>query len=84
MTTTVADERAFRRHLDSAGSVDDSWTYAAEIGVDHQQLVGLLKSLSADGVVDLTSLSTSLLELTAEGESVLTQACACVGPLLLG
>lgn len=67
----AADEAALLQHLDSTGEIADSFAHAAALGVEHQALVGLLKSLAADGLVGLTPLATTLLELTPEGEGVL-------------
>lgn len=69
----AADEAALLQHLHATGEIADSFTHAAALGVEHQALVGLLKSLAADGLVGLTPLSTTLLELTPEGEGVLAE-----------
>jgi phenylalanyl-tRNA synthetase alpha chain len=70
---TQKHDLALLQHLHSTGPIPDSFTHAASLGVDHQTLVGLLKSLAADGLVELAPLSTTLLALTEEGESVVSQ-----------
>lgn len=52
------------------GKIDDSWVFAQQLGVDHQQLVGAIKSLSADRYVVEEPLSTVYWTLTSEGKTV--------------
>ncbi len=73
MAGAVAEEAALLQHLHTAGAIDDSFAHAAALGCDHQALVGLLKSLAADGLVALSPLSSTLLALTEEGEAVVAQ-----------
>ena len=47
--------------------IDDTWNYAAEIQVDHQMLVGVLKSLLTDDYIRDEQLSTTYWTLTEEG-----------------
>lgn len=37
--------------INSRGQIDDSGAYAAEIGIDHNALVGVIKSLVADELI---------------------------------
>jgi DNA-binding MarR family transcriptional regulator len=73
MAGAAADEGALLQHLHSAGEIADSFAYAGALGVEHQALVGLLKSLAADGLVELAPLTTNLLALTKEGEQVVAE-----------
>lgn len=66
----ATEESALLQHIHAQGGIPDSFAHAESLGVDHQALVGQLKSLSADGLVELTPLSTNLLALTEEGEGV--------------
>ena len=70
---TEIDEGALLAHLATAQTIPDSFLYAASHTQDHQALIGLLNSLSADGLLTLTPLTTHLLDLTSEGASVLAQ-----------
>uniref|UniRef100_A0A7S1TPU5 phenylalanine--tRNA ligase n=1 Tax=Phaeomonas parva TaxID=124430 RepID=A0A7S1TPU5_9STRA len=53
--------------VDAAGCVEDSWTYAAENGVSHEALVGVLSSLEIDGLIARQRIDTPTLTLTEEG-----------------
>lgn len=59
-------------HLLGGGAeVEDTWAFASDRGIAHQTVVGVVKSLAADNMVELVPLSTNLLELTGEGREVL-------------
>jgi hypothetical protein len=67
------DESSLLAYLSTHSTIDDSYTYAQTHTppLSHQALIGLLNSLAGDGLVELSSLSTPLLDLTQEGESIL-------------
>jgi len=46
----------------------DSFSFAAAHKADHQALIGLLNSLAADGLLELSPRQTNLLEVTEEGK----------------
>ena len=50
--------------------MEDSFVFAAEHGVDHQALVGTLKSLLADSFCSEDTISTTFWTLTEEGRAV--------------
>lgn len=71
---TVMDESTFLQLFQQEGGEDgipDSFLFAAEHAADHQALIGLLNSLAADGLLELTSRASTFLELTEEGKKVL-------------
>ncbi|EKU22096.1 phenylalanyl-trna synthetase alpha chain [Nannochloropsis gaditana CCMP526] len=71
---TVMDESTFLQLFQQEGSEDgipDSFLFAAAHAADHQALIGLLNSLAADGLLELTSRASTFLELTEEGKKVL-------------
>lgn len=55
---------------DDAAVVEDSHVWAAEQKLDHQAVVGALKSLLSDSYVATTDLATSSFEFTAEATQV--------------
>ena len=55
------------------GQIDDSWQMAIDLSVDHQSLVGALKSLLVDRLLLDEALSTTYWMLTAEGQDVSEQ-----------
>lgn len=50
------------------GVVEDTWAWAATRAVDHQRIVGAVKSLEAEGYVTADATTTEILALTAEAE----------------
>ena len=54
----------------SAEVIEDSFVFAAEHGVDHQALVGTLKSLLADSFCSEETLSATFWTLTEEGRAL--------------
>ena len=63
-------EQAILTHLAKEGQIADTWPFASSIGVDHQVLVGVIKSLLVDSYVVDEPLSTSFWTLTEEGKEV--------------
>lgn len=49
------------------GVIEDTWDFAVGLSVDHQQLLGVVKSLSADFFVVEHPISKTFWALTAEG-----------------
>lgn len=62
--------------LDEQNQIVDTWDFAASHGLDHQVLIGVLKSLHGDGYVLDEALTTSFWTLTEEGE----QTCSLGSP----
>jgi phenylalanyl-tRNA synthetase alpha chain len=58
--------------LNTQGEIEDSWAFAANNGLDHQAVVGALKSLLVDSYVIEEALSTTLWSLTDEGKEMVT------------
>jgi hypothetical protein len=56
-----------------SGAIEDTWALAKELAVDHQVVVGALKSLLVEKYLKDEPLSLSYWNLTAEGESVKAQ-----------
>lgn len=52
------------------GKIDDTYVFSTETGIDHQTLVGVVKSLLVDRYVADEPLSTTHWTLTAEGKDV--------------
>lgn len=52
--------------------ISDTWTFALEIGCDHQTLIGTIKSLLVDGYVIDEPLTTSYWTLTDEAQDIVT------------
>ena len=53
------------------GVIDDTYTYALEKSFDHQQVIGMMKSLCGDQYVEiLEEKTTSIYTLTDEGKNV--------------
>lgn len=48
-------------------SIADTWDYAIKLQTDHQYLIGVLKSLSADNYITDEALSTTYWILSEEG-----------------
>jgi len=68
---TDAIEQLVLSVLSKDGVIEDSWDFAAKVGVDHQAIVGAVKSLLVDAYVVDQPLSTSYWILTKEGTAVL-------------
>lgn len=58
--------------LHTAGSIADSFEFAAQHGIDHQALVGTLKSLLADNYCLDEPITSTFWTLTEEGSTVVT------------
>ncbi|KAJ1462199.1 tRNA synthetases class II core domain (F)-domain-containing protein [Pelagophyceae sp. CCMP2097] len=58
---------------DVSSAIDDSSAEAAALGVEHQVLIGVLKSLWADDFVTMEQASRSSLELTAEAQGIVAK-----------
>lgn len=58
--------------LASNNLIEDTWNLALELQVDHQQIVGVLKSLLADNYVADEALVTKFWTLTEEGLEIAT------------
>lgn len=54
--------------LDSTGIIADTWDFSSANGLDHQVLIGIIKSLHGDGYVLDEPLTASFWTLTEEGE----------------
>jgi phenylalanyl-tRNA synthetase alpha chain len=52
------------------GSIADTWDFAISVNVDHQLLIGVIKSLMVDSYVKDEPLSKSFWSLTEEGKEV--------------
>ena len=59
--------------IDADGLIADTWDLAIKLNIDHQILVGVVKSLLVDRYVVEEPLSTTYWTLTAEGEQVVAQ-----------
>ncbi len=59
--------------LAGAGEIEDTFTFAEAQSVDHQALVGVIKSLHGDGYVEQVALSAQLWSLTVEGEAFVNE-----------
>ena len=51
-------------------SINDTWDFALQHNLDHQQVIGTMKSLLTDFYVIEEPLSTSYWSLTTEGEQI--------------
>ena len=58
--------------LNSANVIEDSFSFAGANGVDHQKLIGAVKSLEGDLYLTAEPLSMKYWELTEEGKGVAT------------
>ena len=56
--------------LSKEDTIENSWDYALSIGIDHQALIGAVKSLLVDRYVADEQLSITYTELTEEGRNV--------------
>jgi phenylalanyl-tRNA synthetase alpha chain len=56
--------------IEKNGQISDTWDLAIELGIDHQILVGVVKSLLVDRYIAEESLSLTYWALTLEGEQV--------------
>jgi phenylalanyl-tRNA synthetase alpha chain len=63
-------EQALLSHLAVQGVVEDTWSFAQGLGVDHQAVVGVLKSLLVDQYVADEPLTASYWTLTEEGNEI--------------
>ena len=57
--------------LSTKNEIEDSWNFAQENNLDHQAVVGAIKSLLPDAYVKDEMLTTSYYELTDEGKEIL-------------
>lgn len=69
-------EQALLSRLASEGAVEDTWTFAQGLGVDHQAVVGVLKSLLVDQYVVDEPLTVSYWTLTDEGADIASTGSA--------
>ncbi len=65
-------EQHILTRLATDGIIADTWTLSQEIGIDHQSLVGVVKSLLVDRYVADEALSTTFWALTEEGKEVVS------------
>jgi phenylalanyl-tRNA synthetase alpha chain len=65
-------EETLLRQL-SSGPIGDTWEYAARLGLDHQAVVGTLKSLEAEKYVSCSPIVTEFWQLTEEAESYMVK-----------
>lgn len=66
-------EQVLLSALDKDGLIADTWEMAALLNIDHQILVGVVKSLLVDKYIVEEPLSTTYWALTPEGEQVAQQ-----------
>jgi predicted nucleotidyltransferase len=66
-------EQAVLSHMAAHGLIHDTWIFAAALAVDHQVLIGVIKSLMVDKYVLDEPLTTSFWTLTEEGRAVSAQ-----------
>ncbi|GJM86934.1 hypothetical protein PR202_ga02838 [Eleusine coracana subsp. coracana] len=67
--SSAADvEASLLTHLNSAGEVPDSRSYASSLGVSHAELESVIKSLSAFRIVDSTDITKETWVLTEEAK----------------
>lgn len=69
---TVDIEQTILSTLATQPIIENSWAFAEANGIDHQSLVGAVKSLLVDHYVVEEPLSTTYWELTTEGRNVMT------------
>jgi hypothetical protein len=60
-------EQLILSHLQSNESIEDTWVFAENNSIDHQSIIGVLKSLLVDGYVIDEPLSNTFWALTEEG-----------------
>lgn len=65
-------EQLILSHISEHDYIENTWTFAEASGIDHQVLIGALKSLLADNYVRDELITHSYWTLTAEGQSVAT------------
>jgi len=64
-------EKLLLTNIAALGIIDNSWSFAAANNLDHQQLVGVLKSLVADRYLTEEMLESKFWTLTDEGKDVI-------------
>ena len=64
MASTVLDALLLEQMV--AGEISDSWAWAEASGMDHQAVVGAMKSLEAEGYLTSESTVTEFWKLTPE------------------
>ena len=69
---SVDYEQVVLTALATDGVIADTWDLATQLAIDHQILVGVVKSLLVDRYIIEEPLSTTYWALTAEGEQVAT------------
>jgi phenylalanyl-tRNA synthetase alpha chain len=62
-------KQALLQHIATHGVIDDTTEFAALLGVEHQPIVGALKSLEALNYLKASSIEHKSWQLTDEGES---------------
>ena len=60
-------EKQLLQYLNDKNEIEDSLLYAQENKYDHKEVVGLLKSLEADGSAILLQKEKKIWDLTADG-----------------
>lgn len=70
-TCAVDSEQLILSTLAARGDIPDSWNLASEYGLDHQVIVGAIKSLLVDSYVIDDQISTSFWTLTDEGSEII-------------
>ena len=75
ITMTEVSESKILGYLSTSAdaSIDDTFPWATSEKIDHEAVVGTIKSLLADDYVKVDNLSTSFYSLTGEGESILAE-----------
>ena len=67
---SVNIEQVLLSHIASAGEISDTWEFAAANSLDHQAVVGAVKSLLVDAYVADEPLSNTFWTLTDEGREI--------------
>ena len=60
-------------YLESHDCIEDTWEFASSIGLDHQIIVGVVKSLLPDEYLQETPLTKSFWVATEEGEVIASE-----------
>jgi predicted transcriptional regulator len=66
-------EQQLLNKLNQSLVINDTWDFAEELNIDHQIIIGALKSLSVDSYICDEPISTTYWTLTKEGEQVLNE-----------
>lgn len=71
MTMTEASEAAILQYLSSNEAIEDTYPWADELKLDHDAVVGALKSLLSEDYVVSSDLTTTFCTLSDEAETIL-------------